>query len=261
MAKRIIVFTTKDKAVETNLHNLEIWLQNCGYPINVIKKGIHNAKLQGPAPPKSNEKVIPLISTYYSNYDNSNVLEIAKQLISNSKNVRIQNAFKNVKFIHAYKQPPNILRNISNSTFISGNDEKPKGLFKCKDKRCKICRLYITEGSSFVTSNGTIWLIKCYASCNSRNALYYLKCKFCKEVSYTGKTDNLRQRTNQHISDCRYNTGGNFDHHIYACAKNNRIEMSEPFFDLNVFMILKDYNKLLDYEAKLHSQEHDTMNR
>ena len=179
---------------------------------------------------KTEEKIILLISTFYSNYDNSNVLEVTKQLVNVSKNTRLQKAFENVKFIQSYKQPPNILRILSHSTFITENKEiKSSGLFKCKDKRCKICKLYINEGNSFKTANGTIWILKCYADCNSKNALYYLKCNFCNETSYTGKTDNLRQRTNQHISDCRYNTGGNFDTHVNMCAKSQSKELLEPF--------------------------------
>ena len=86
-------------------------------------------------------------------------------------------------------------------------------------------------------------------------------CNFCRITTYAGKTDDLRQRSNQHISDCRYNTGGDFDHHVYNCDRENKKELIEPFFEIKVFMVLNDYNKLLDYETKLHSQGHDTMNR
>ena len=90
LAKRIIVFTSEANLVEQHLNDLRFWLKKCGYPIEVIEIGIHNAKLQGPAPLKKTTKKVPLISTFYSNYDNKIVLEVAKQLLKNSKIDRIK---------------------------------------------------------------------------------------------------------------------------------------------------------------------------
>ena len=194
-------------------------------------------------------------------YNNGMVLDVAKQLIKNSKNERLKSAFEQVKLIHAFKQPPNLLRILCNSVFITNNDNTKKGLFKCQDKRCKICKLYIQEGPSFITSNGTNWIVRCFANCNSLNTLYWLKCNFCDYTTYTGKTDNIRERTNNHITGCRHGTGSDkFDNHVHQCASTSNSGLHEPFFKLNVFMVLKDYHKLLDYELKLHCQRHDTMN-
>jgi hypothetical protein len=268
LAKRIIVITTKEEDVNKNLAHLRKCLLARGYPQETIERGFHNAHLQGPAPEKTEKKLIPLISTYYSNYSNNIVVEIAKQLINKSKDERVKNAFKNTNFIEAFKQPPNLLRRISSSAFITNvtnaNEDdtlKPTGLHKCSHPRCKICLLYIQEGDSFVTANGTTWIVRCYADCKSRNVLYYLKCCFCNgDTSYTGKTDNFRNRTNSHISDIRCNRGADFDEHVRNCAKKNNKPLVEPFFEARVFMVLKDYNNLLDYEAKLHAAGHDTMN-
>ena len=272
LAKRIIVITSKEDDVKTNLAHLQKCLLARGYPLETIKRGFHNAQLQGPAPPKSENKLIPLISTYYSNYSNKTVIEVAKQLITTSKDERVKKAFKDTNFLEAYKQPPNLLRLISNSAFINNgknrnsnvneeNTPEPKGLHKCSHPRCKICLLYIQEGDSFVTANGTTWTVRCYADCNSRNVLYYLECNFCNgDTTYTGKTDNFRKRTNSHISDIRCNRGADFDEHVRNCAKNNDKILEEPFFKARIFMVLKDYNNLLDYEGKLHAAGHDTMN-
>ena len=48
LAKRIIVATSDEATMEKNLMDLKLWLQDCGYPNNVIEKGIFNARLQGP---------------------------------------------------------------------------------------------------------------------------------------------------------------------------------------------------------------------
>ena len=238
------------------------------YPSDVIDKGIHNAKLQGPAPQKENCRVIPLISTYFSNYDNGTVLQIAKNLINNSKDERIKSAYKGVKLIHAYRQPPNLLRMISNSAFVDNSNQvnKKVGCFKCSHKGCKICRIYLQNCKSFVTANGTTWDVRCFINCNSLNVIYYLVCCFCEQqgalTSYTGITDDLRERTNNHITGCRHGmTSNKLDRHVYNCARARNLPANEPYFRMYMFMALSDYNKLRNYERKLHAQGHDTLNR
>ena len=93
------------------------------FPIDIIEKGIHNAILQGSAPAPQNKTIIPLISTYYRNYD--------KSLIGNSKNQRGQEAFKDVEFIHARRQPPNLLQQITNAPFITGETTRITGITLC----------------------------------------------------------------------------------------------------------------------------------
>ena len=263
LAKRILVITTKPKDIEENLKHLRQALSSRGYPNKIIEKGIFNAKLQGPAPPKSKDILIPLSSMYYSNYSNSTVVTVSKQLLENTKDERLIRAFKDVSIIEAFKQPPNLLRILSNSAFISTAEKlerKPGGLRKCNHPLCKICDL-IKEGDSFITANGTKWIVKCQADCNSKNVIYYLKCNFCMgETTYSGKTDNFRYRTNCHCSDIRHDRGGDFDAHVRECAKKHKKELVEPFFEAMIFMVLKDYDSLLSYEAKIHAAGHDTMN-
>ena len=171
--------------------------------------------------------------------------------------------------MNAYRQPPNLLRELTHSKFLMqenamGENVQKAGLFKCKEKKCKICRLYIQEGSSFVTSNGTEWTLKCFANCNSLNAIYFLKCNFCSVVTNIGKTGELRARTNNHINCCRHGTGDDlFDLHVHECANFNGPlpETLEPYFTLNVMMVLRDFDNLLGYESRLHACGHDTINK
>ena len=261
LAKRIIVFTSKDDAMTKNLIDLKTWLKKCGYPEKDIELGIKNALLQGPAPEKKNLKNIPLISTFFNNYENETVLEVTKQLIKNSKNLRINKAFKDIKFIHAYRQPPNLLRTLTHSKFDSHDNTDLIGTFKCEDKRCKICKLYLQEGTSFTMTNGKEWHVKRFANCNSVNALYYLFCSFCNYTSYIGITDSIRDRTNNHISCCRHGNGDNiFDNHVFNCAISKEVPLIEPFFKLYIMMVVNDYSKLHDYESKFHYLGYDVMN-
>ena len=260
LAKTIIISTSDGKMMENNLNDLRKWLGECGYPNNVIQRGIFNARLQGPANIPSKKCSIPFISTYYSNLDSSNIVSVTKSLIENSKNPRIQEVFGDVDFIHARRQPPNILSQITNAAFITSNRKEENGIFHCSHAGCKICRLYLKKCKSFKTRRGT-WDVKCHVDCNSKNVIYYQVCNFCRKVTNTGKTDDLRQRTNNHITGSRYGKSSNkFDQHNFKCPRDLHIPPTEPFFDLYVFMVVNDYNRLRSLERKLHLQNHDTIN-
>ena len=252
-----MILTSKEEAVKKNLADLRLWLRDCGYPEKVIDHGIYTASLQGPAPPKT-EKVIPVISTYYSNYTNEHLSVIAKQLVKTSTDRRVMEAFENVKFVQALKQPPNLLRSLSNSRFITNTQTKRVGVYKCTDKKCKICCLYLQEGPTIVMSNGKVWEIRSSPGCHSLNVIYFLVCAFCNRESKIGKTDNLRDRTNNHKTGCRHGTqSDDFDNHVYSCGKLNEDttkeakKAKEPFFKLYVMLECNSYHKLLDYEKKL----------
>ena len=263
LAKRIYLLTSESEWIKQNLADLRIFLQDRKYPAAVIDRGIRNALLQGPAPkPEEPKKKIPLVSTYYSNHDGRNILNLTADLINSSKNKRIQEAFRNTEFIHSHRQPPNLLQLLTNSRFITTDSRphrKPSGIFHCTHGGCKICKLYLQECKSFVTSNGSTWDVKCFANCNSKNVLYFLVCNFCNFESYTGKTDDFRPRTNDHITKCRLGKSTNkFDIHVFNCSLNK--ERQEPYFKAYIFMVLKDYNKLLNLERQLHLAGHDTLN-
>ena len=266
LAKRILILSTKEKDQKKNLSDLRVWLKHCGYPDSLIDKGIHTAKLQGPAPGDTT-KALPLINTYYSNYDNKAVSTVASQLINSSKNERVQEAFKDVQFVQALKQPPNLLRTLSNSALIRNDNTIQPGVYKCNDKRCKICRLYLQDDLIFEMANGFLWNIRCPVSCNSLNVIYYLICLFCNKESYIGKTDDTRYRSNNHMSGCRLGTSSNiFDEHVYNCSgmallTKEEKQAREPYFKLHLMMACSDFHKLIPYESKFHSLKMDTLNR
>ncbi len=262
LAKNIIVSTSDDETMEKNLRDLKVWLRRCNYPLDVINRGVYNARLQGPANAPNRKPTIPLISTHFSNFDSGNILETTKNLIQNSTNKRIQEVFKDARFIHAKRQPPNLLRQISNAAFIQGNETKHPGIHLCGRPNCKICAMYLQPCKSFTTANGTEWIVKSEVTCHSMNTLYYQVCNFCNEESKTGKTDNFRKRTNNHITGARYGDGTDvFDNHVFQCSRNNNMPHNEPFFKLYVFMTVNDYTKLINFERQLHLQGHDTINR
>ena len=96
------------------------------------------------------------------------------------------------------------------------------GLFTWKDKRCKLCQLYIRQCKSFLTSNGKEWIIKSHITCHSKNVIYFLKCrsKNCS-TTYIGKTNDFRKRMNNHISSCKNGKSSDrFDNHVFNCTEN-----------------------------------------
>ena len=253
LAKRIIVFTSDSNKEITELDKLRGWLTESKYPKRIIDKVFHNAQLQGPAPnPKNKKEVIPLVSTYYNNYSNHNVVEQANLLLHNCPDNETKECFKNKKIILALKQPPSLIRELTSAKFDSCNmPQNKRGLYKCNNLNCKICKLYLTQGTSFTTSKGTLWEIPTHITCHSKMVIYYQTCKFCEQTTNIGKTNNLRLRMNNHISACRLgNSTDLFD-------KNN----PEPYFTFSVFMELNDINKLLVYEKHLQRNGRDTINR
>ena len=71
---------------------------NCGYPEPVIDKSFFNAKLQGLANKPANSKnILPLVSTYYSNFDMQNIIKSINQKLKQSPNESIKEILKKHK--------------------------------------------------------------------------------------------------------------------------------------------------------------------
>lgn len=262
LSKRIIVFVSNCEKKAARLLELKNWLLQSNYPAKLIKKGFHNAHLQGPAPKKIRDVTLPIVSTFYSNYDASHLVKCSDKLLKDSRNERVNTIFGNSKILLALKQPPNLLRQISKAELNSiKNNAVENGIFKCTDKRCKLCQLYIQECNSFLTSNNVEWIVKCRITCNSRNVIYFLKCICCNfEVTYTGKTNVMRLRMNNHVTGCRYgNSSDRFDNHVYSCRLKHKCT-KEPFFQIYAFIKLPHEHLLITYESYFHSKGFDTMN-
>ena len=263
LAKRIIIFCSDSQVEKTRLAELKQWLLNCTYPIDLIDKAFHNAKLQGPAPKPITTDTLPLITTYFGNYDCNHMSTKVQKLLTTSEDVRIRTVFSNTRTVLALHQPPNILRHVSRAEFTSGPrmEGQDWGLFNCKSKKCILFRNYIQECKSFITSNNVQYIIRSHITCNSLNIIYYLRCLCCnRKVTYSGRTSELRGRMNNHISECRTgNTTDIFDKHVLKCKQNSTRE--EPFFEILAFLQVKEAYMLPAYEKHIHSLKYDTMNR
>ena len=260
--KKIIVFTSDSQKEKSALNDMRLWLMKCNYPQNVVDRALHNAKLQGPGlPPEFKKEVIPFVTTNCSNYASTAIVKKANMLLENCPDNETRNLFAKKRVIHAMKQPPNILRQVTSAKFFRNNTTtppKPNGIFPCTDDRCKIHQKYLIQCSEFRVANGTIWKVPSHITCNSKFVLYYLICNGCDFFSYTGKTNNMRKRTNVHSSSCKSGNSTNlFDKHVYACKKDH----ADPVFKLYVFLEVNDYDKLRVYEDYFHKKGFDICNR
>ena len=266
LAKRIIVFVSDDKRTIIRLNQLKEWLLKCDYPENFINKAFHNAKLQGPAPrPKNKTKTIPFITTYHDNIDNQSLVSNIRHKMGQAQSNDLKYIFDYAHIILSQRQPKNMLRTLTKAKFAATTQLKQNGLFKCTDKRCKICRLYIQECSNFTLSNGQNWEIRTHITCNALKVIYFLTCNFCKNTTYIGKTigdENVgfKQRMNSHISECRTGESScKFPKHVHTCAGQITGD-KEPFFSINIMMKLHDPALLEKYEDLFHARCYDTMN-
>ena len=270
LAKRIIVFVTNTTKMEYRLDQLRCWLRKCNYPNNVIEKGIHNARLQGPGfPPKMKNDSIPFVSTLMSNYNADSMVNSIRTQISSVKSDHLREVLQDVKIVAGYKQPKNLKGLLTHAKF-STRTTIPKtivtpGIFaECTTSRCKLCSSdYMQNCSSFETSNGFIWEIRSHINCNTEILAYYLKCNMCDgKVTYTGITKTkFRTRTNNHITCCRHGTGSNlFDNHVFECGTKNGC-LKEPYFKVYAYMKFSTVEKLLTYERYLHRRGFDTINK
>ena len=258
--KKIIVFTSDPRKEAIEIERMRTWLHNSGYPKYVVDKGLHNARLQGPAPAPGNKRdIIPFVTQNCSNYSCTSITKKLQLMIDKCPDDSTRNFFKTKQVVQAMRQPNNILRQLTSAKFDSRKtDVKPAGTFKCNDKKCKICALYLQECKKVMGHNGLEWEIPSYITCNSRMVIYFLTCLGCDVYSKVGKTNCLRPRTNNHISESLSGiTTDTFDRHVFNCKKDHL----EPTFKLNVLMEVDNYDKLLVYEEYFHKQGFDVCSR
>lgn len=264
LAKRIICFVSNEDNMKKRLNELREFLKDNNYPNEVIEKGIFKAKLQGPAPKPLTTSTLPFVTTNFSNIKMDHIVSKANSLLKNTTNNTLREIFTNRQVILSQRQPKSLLKHLSTAIFkdakLNDQEEQKPLISKCTDKRCKLCALYLQTDESFILANKKTWFVKRRMSCQSKNVIYYLTCNRCNGIeTYIGKTNNLRFRTNQHISTCRTGNGSDkFDQHVNKC--NESMDLVEPFFKLYLLLELKDEKNLLTYESHFHKLGFDTMN-
>ena len=173
------------------------------------------------------------MTTYYDN-----VKKVRKKF-NGIQPDHLKNVFKSTNIIFAQKQPRNLLRLLPKGRFdtYTNNFIQPKGLFKCTDKRCKICSLYVNEDNSFVMSSNMRWKLCSNVTCRVVNVMHKLKCNTCDHSdTYIGKmvgdkVVGFKSRIIQLISDCR--TGLSICKFLICICHENKC-LNEQYFQLNI---------------------------
>ena len=91
---------------------------------------------------------------YYENVSNNEKVKKIRDKFNDKQSNHLKNVFKNSNIL-ASKDPKNLLRFLSKAKFNTDTNNfiQPKGLFKCTDKHCKICSLYVNQDNSLIMSN------------------------------------------------------------------------------------------------------------
>ena len=116
-------------------------------------------------------------------------------MVKSGVNTQVENnadGFKNIKLIHAKREPSNLKRIATNSLFTL----KTAGVFKCSDSRCQCCQQLLLEISNTFKNVGEKFFLKTKMTCDSRNLIYVVIPTHKEEyIGETGTGDSkLRDR-------------------------------------------------------------------
>ena len=132
------------------------------------KKQILQTKLLQPKTTENNNNLTS-ISTF--NPNNPKIFDLLKSGVNTLVENNV-NGFKNIRLIHAKRQPPNLKRILTNSLFKN----KTAGVFNCSKRRCLCCWQLLLEISYTFKNVGKQFFLKRKMTYDSRNLIYVVIC-------------------------------------------------------------------------------------
>ena len=133
------------------------------------------------------------------------------------------------------------------------NNNKTFYFSKCNSNNCNVCS--VASSFHYINLNGFFLPMISYSNCHTKEAIYIIRCKLCKDTFYIGETSNARVRIQRHINDII-----NFvPFYIYTCVSNHfnlAIHNNYNLLDIFEFFIFETENletkeKRLNQENKL----------
>ena len=212
----------------------------CGYPKSLIENGIHRAKLipqekLRETKTKNKDDTTAFVTTH--NPNNPNLWPLVNTTIDVLKtNEKMNKVLNKTSIVNSKRQPPNLKRILTKAKFSSNIEEG--GSSKCNDKRCGTCPIIQETKFINITATGEKFTIKRPMNCKSKNVLYIITCKTCKE-QYTGKTNTtLSKRMTVHrqqIKHKEYRKLGLSKHHDECNQSSDIKDMFDvvPFYKIN----------------------------
>ena len=244
--------------IAKHLRELNEIFRTCDYPKKIVEIGIQKVlkipqmELRQPKPIENNSN-LTFISTF--NPNNPKIFDLVKSGVNTLVENNV-NGFKNIRLIHAKRQPPNLKRILTNSLFTN----KTAGVFKCSGSRCLSCQQLLL-GILYTFKNvGKQFFLKMKMTCDSRNLIYVVICPTCREeyIGETGTGDSkLRDRVRiyrQHIRQPEHEKL-KVEKHLRTCGKGNFTIF--PFLQLrsNDTDLRREYEDyfIKKYKTKLNS--------
>ena len=238
LAIRICTIVERERVKQIRLKELAVILKNQKYPTNLIISSFKRARAIPQSQlrqekEKENNDVIAFVNTH--NPNNCNVTNIINKCYRELQtDAVLKDVFNETRLVHAKKQPPNLKRILTRAEF------NPKATIKFQVKRCGKprceCCTNLMEGTEYKFKNyPTPFKVKSNFNCDSRNLIYVLICKKCREeyIGETGEGDTMiRDRVTvyrQHIKEPKYQKL-KVEEHIRNCACGEFLIF--PFFQL-----------------------------
>ena len=208
---RRICSSTEEYIKHTN--KLKTHLVNRGYHKQLVNNAIQKALeinrqdlLQIKQNKQTNEKIIPMVTTYHPNTPATSINKATRDLLESNK--ILNDIFKEYRFITAFKRPQNLRDILIRSKFTENPQNSitvitNPGTHKCNRNRCRTCH-YIDSSTNFQV-NTTKHTIKQHFTCTSTNLVYLITCNQCPAF-YIGETlRRLADRIGDHIRSINKN--------------------------------------------------------
>ena len=100
------------------------------------------------------------------------------------------------------------------------NNNKTFYFSKCNSNNCNVCS--VASSFHYINLNGFFLPMISYSNCHTKEAIYIIRCKLCKDTFYIGETSNAIVRIQRHINDI-INFGEKSFYYSYNLLSQKRI--------------------------------------
>ena len=171
LARRICTIVPETILRERRLNELKTYLLQQNYPEGIIMRGIERAKaipldtLRGEREVHPDNK-LAFVATYNPVYSNTYpAIKTGMNYLQGS--TKMSAVLRETKIIRSYRQAPNLKQLLTKAALRNNQSYCVK---KCADKRCKLCKENLLEGSEFLFRNKNLtFKVNANMGCNTKN--------------------------------------------------------------------------------------------
>ena len=210
-ALRVRGICSSNESFEKHISNMKQWFRERDYPDTLIEEQLTRARstnLSNRNNTRENRNGAVLVATFHPALSKlSFILKEHFHLFEIDD--ELKKLFSEPPMV-AYRNPPTLKNTLVRAKLpvIEGR----KGSFKCKGKRCQICKI-VVEGDTFTSFvTGKTYRINFELNCNSKCISYLLICRVCGKQLTGESTCIWRQRWKTYTADSRKAQRG--EHHM-----------------------------------------------